>query len=187
MLRQGQIENDARNSMWLSARQQGVNEALTQRQFPMMEFNSLFRGQQPQMPQFSGVPGVQQAGTNVAGIVDAAYQNQLNAWKAEQGQNNSFMGGLFGLGGSILGAPMAGGGSAGGALMSSLLGFSDRRLKENVERVGKLPSGLPVYEWNYFWGGPRVRGVMADEARAMFPDAVVSIGGFLAVDYGRIG
>jgi hypothetical protein len=103
MTRQGQIANDARNSMWLSARQQGVNEALTQRQFPMQEFNSLFRGTQPQTPQFGSVPGVQQANTDVAGITQQGYANQMAAYNAQQAQQSALMNGIFGLGKAAFG------------------------------------------------------------------------------------
>jgi hypothetical protein len=182
LTRQGQISNDAYNSMYLGARQQGVNEALTQRQLPLNEFNAMRTGSQVGMPQFSNVPGVQQANTNVAGIYSDNYNQQMQAFNAQNSQNNAFMGGLFGLGGSILTAPMTGGGS----LIGSMFGASDIRLKKNIVRIGALPSGLPTYEWTYIWGGPRVRGVMAHEARELFPGAVAEFGGFLAVDYGKV-
>jgi hypothetical protein len=66
-------------------------------------------------------------------------------------------------------------------------GLSDRRLKENVERIGTLPvSGLPVYEFNYIGQSGRVVGVMADEAEAVMPEAVGNISGFRTVDYGML-
>jgi hypothetical protein len=111
MERQGRMATDSRNQMWLSARAQGANEAMTQRQFPLQEFNSLFRGQQPQTPQFSGIPGVNMANTDVAGITQQGYANQLAAYNAQNAQNSGMMGGLFGIGGQLLTAPMTGGGS----------------------------------------------------------------------------
>jgi hypothetical protein len=169
MMREGQLANDARNSMWLAARQQGVNEALTQRQVPLNEFNALRTGAQVGMPQFGNVPNVQQANTDIAGITQAGYQNQMAAYNAQNAQNNAFMGGLFQMGAAAM--PL----------------FSDARLKRDVERIGSLPSGLPVYRYRYLWSDEPQVGVMAHEARALFPDAVVEIGGFLAVDYGRLG
>lgn len=171
LTRQGQIANDARNSMWLSARQQGVNEALTQRQLPLNEFNAMRSGSQVGMPQFTGVPQTQQANTNVAGIYSDNYNQQMQGWQAEQAQGNAFMGGLFGLGGTL-----------GGAWLRS-----DARLKRDIERIGALPSGLPVYRYRYLWSDEPQVGVMAQEARELFPDAVREFGGFLAVDYSRIG
>lgn len=81
--------------------------------------------------------------------------------------------------GQLLGAAA----SLGGAYL-----LSDRRLKTEVERLGSTPAGLPTYSYRYLWDEPGTRreGVMAQEAQAMFPEAVADVGGFLAVDYGRI-
>ncbi len=67
---------------------------------------------------------------------------------------------------------------------------SDRRLKENVERVGYDPrTKLALYEFNYI-GQPdaRYRGVMADEVEPRFPQAVITRpDGMKAVKYGVLG
>jgi hypothetical protein len=64
---------------------------------------------------------------------------------------------------------------------------SDIRVKTNIERVGELASGLPVYEFDYVWGGPRQIGVMAQDVMQVFPDAVAEHPeGYLMVDYGAI-
>jgi hypothetical protein len=171
MTRQGQIANDARNSMWLGARQQGVNEAMLQRQQPLAEFNAIRTGAMPQMPTFTGVPQTQQAGTNIAGIYSDNYNQQMQAYNAEMASNNAFMGGLMGLGGTL-----------GGAWLRS-----DARLKRDIQRIGSLASGLPLYAYRYLWSDAPQIGVMAQEARELFPDAVREFDGFLAVDYSRIG
>jgi hypothetical protein len=86
--------------------------------------------------------------------------------KAQQG--SGMMGGLFSLG-------------------SAAIMASDERLKTNITRVGSLPSGIPLHEFEYVWGGgPRV-GVIAQEVQAILPDAVLDLGGYLAVDYNRLG
>lgn len=65
---------------------------------------------------------------------------------------------------------------------------SDIRLKRNIEHVGALPSGLPVYEFEYVWGPERYTGVMAHEAAERFPEAVARhSSGYLMVDYNQIG
>ncbi len=181
--RQGRMATDSRNQLWLDARQQGMQEAIAQRQLPLNEFNALRTGSQVSMPQFTGVPGVQQANTNVAGIYSDNYNQQMQAYNAQNSQNNAFMGGLFGLGGSLLAAPMTGGGSVAG----SLFAMSDIRLKRDIQRIGTLPSGLPVYSYRYLWSDAPQVGVMAHEARELFPDAVREFDGFLAVDYGKVG
>ena len=47
--------------------------------------------------------------------------------------------------------------------------FSDARLKANIEKVGELPSGLGIYDYDKF--GKRERGVMAQEVEQVIPDA----------------
>lgn len=76
------------------------------------------------------------------------------------------------------------GDTSGWATTSSIL--SDRRLKTDIVRVGQLPSGLPVYRYRYVWSPAIHIGVMAQEAMRLYPDAVRTIDGFLAVDYSRI-
>lgn len=62
---------------------------------------------------------------------------------------------------------------------------SDRRLKTDIEPVGKLDNGLTVYRYRYIAGGPVMIGVMADEVEKVNPEAVVkgAIDGFDAVRY----
>jgi hypothetical protein len=66
--------------------------------------------------------------------------------------------------------------------------FSDRRLKENIVQVGSYPNGLPMYEFNYKGGEQRLRGVMSDDVRKKYPDAVVTLAnGFDGVHYAMLG
>lgn len=75
-----------------------------------------------------------------------------------------------------------GGGSGGGGG-----GWSDRRLKRNIVRLGTSPSGLPIYAFDYVWGGPRHVGVMAQDLLQVRPEAVIATGsGYLMVDYDMI-
>lgn len=76
---------------------------------------------------------------------------------------------------------------------SAYKSFSDIRMKENIERVGTLPSGLAVYDFDYKQefkdeaGHGRFRGVMAQEVVELFPEAVVvADNGYYAVDYAKI-
>lgn len=154
------------------ARAQGMQEAFAQRNQPINEITALLSGTQVSAPgQMSpATPQTGVAGVDVAGIHNNAYQQQL---AASQGA----MGGLFGLGGSLLGAA----GNAGG--FGSLFAFSDARLKTDVQRVGTTPGGVPVYEYRYIWGGPVQVGVMAQDVPHA---AVMHESGFLMVDYSRI-
>ena len=67
---------------------------------------------------------------------------------------------------------------------------SDRRVKENIVRVGQHPSGVGLYLFDYKpeyrerCGYGRRLGVMADEVAAILPEAVhVHPDGHLMVDY----
>lgn len=146
---------------------QALNQALGLYNQPLNTYNALATGAQVQNPNFSSVPSANQAGTDVAGITNSAYQNQLAQYQQSQAGINN----LFSLGGSL--------GSA--AILSS-----DRRLKRNIKRVGSTGSGIPIYDFQYIWdgdSGPIYRGVMADEVRHI-PNAVVPMpNGFDAVNY----
>lgn len=96
------------------------------------------------------------------------------------------------LGAGISGATSGLGAGIGAGAGKALFGTgatataSDRRLKENIERIGKLDSGLPVYRFNYI-GEDTVRiGVIAQEVEAVQPEAVVEVAGFKAVRYDLI-
>lgn len=70
---------------------------------------------------------------------------------------------------------------------------SDIRMKENIEKISVLPSGLSLYAYDYKpefkdeAGHGRHIGVMAQEALEVFPEAViVADNGYYAVDYSKI-
>ena len=102
----------------------------------------------------------------------AKAQAQLTAQAAAD------QGALFG---SILG-------TAAGAFGPALLGFtSDRRLKRDIFKVGRLEGGLNLYAFRYLWSAVRHIGVMADEVLRVKPEAVfVMSNGYYAVDYSRL-
>lgn len=65
---------------------------------------------------------------------------------------------------------------------------SDRRMKENIIRIGEYPNGLPKYEFNYIGIPQRYIGVMAQDVIDEFPEAVVRIDGdMMAVRYDILG
>jgi hypothetical protein len=76
--------------------------------------------------------------------------------------------------------------SALGGLMLYMAMSSDRRLKRDIAPIGRLPSGLPVYTFKYLWSDEERVGVMADEARQVFPEAVQEVDGWLTVNYARL-
>lgn len=167
-----------------AARAQALQELLAQRAQPINEISALLSGGQVTNPaaQFSQMPGVNVGGVDYAGLVGQNYQGQVAASNAAAQQQNAMMGGLFGLGGSLLGA--AGNAGGFGSLFSGI--FSDRRLKENVERVGKTDDGQNIYAYNYKGDDTPQIGLMAQEVEKRNPDAVREHpSGYKMVDYGR--
>ena len=77
-----------------------------------------------------------------------------------------------------------GAGSAGGAYLTNLLLASDRRLKKNIEKIGKESNGLNVYSFSYIWDNEVHTGYMSDEVRQLYPDAVTVVNGYDMVNYG---
>ena len=66
---------------------------------------------------------------------------------------------------------------------SSDLGFSDIRLKENIELIGKSPSNINIYKFNYKDNPTTYQGVMAHEV----PWANVKhSNGYMMVDYNKV-
>lgn len=74
-------------------------------------------------------------------------------------------------------------GLAGTGLQAAAM-FSDRRLKKDVKRVGRLRDGLAVYRWRYL-NGDEGEGVMADEVATRRPWALGPVvDGYATVNYG---
>lgn len=64
---------------------------------------------------------------------------------------------------------------------------SDRRLKEDIKKVGQLDNGLNVYTYKYLNGKTTYVGVMADEVAEVMPEALgPTMNGFMTVDYGKV-
>ena len=64
--------------------------------------------------------------------------------------------------------------------------LSDKRLKKNIKLIGKSPSGLKIYAFEYidkFFGEHVYQGVMSDEIPS---NAIINNGGYDSVDYSKI-
>ncbi|MEX2127692.1 MAG: tail fiber domain-containing protein [Xanthobacteraceae bacterium] len=65
---------------------------------------------------------------------------------------------------------------------------SDARLKRDVMEVGRRADGIALYRYRYLWSDAEYVGVMAHEAAAVVPEAVVrGSDSYLRVDYGKLG
>jgi len=140
--------------------------------------------------------GVVQQGTE-AGQVEGDYQEFLRMQDAPMDRYNQLMAMLSGTPtnksqvdtqkqkGSLLNTLM------GGGMMAASL-FSDRRLKKDVDRVGEaMVNGrrVGIYFFRYLWEPrwwPRHTGFMADEVKAVAPEAVTRVFGFDTVDYSAV-
>lgn len=66
--------------------------------------------------------------------------------------------------------------------------ISDRRLKQDIRRVGTNRLGLGVYQWRYDGLDGVWEGVMADEVAIMHPGAIKALPmGYKAVNYAKLG
>ena len=172
-----QANNATSNTLFgnqMSANQQAFNEDLTKYQLPLNMLNALRTGAQVTNPTFSNVP--QQAtttGPDIMGATNAASNYGLANFNAANASQAGLNSGLFSLGAAAM--------------------ISDIRTKENIVKLGVLPNGLNVYEYDYkpeFKNHPFARkgkqiGVMAQEVQAIQPEAIIhGSDGYLMVDYG---
>jgi hypothetical protein len=143
-----------------------------------------------------GIAGVNMGqGNAVAGqqdmLAQLGYQTQTGIGNANANADLAGLqasGNFWNMLGGLGGMKTSGGGTVGGNAISglgSMLGsvFSDERLKEDVETVGELFDGQPVYKYRYI-GDPKWQiGLMAQDVEKIIPEAVHEIGGFKAVNY----
>jgi hypothetical protein len=154
----------------LAARNQGINELMQQQQNPLNVLNALRTGSQVTAPTFGATPQTNLAGTDLTQGFNNQFNAQMGAYNGQVAQNNATTGALGNLAGS------------------AMMYFSDVRLKRDIEQIGCMESGLPVYSYRYVWGGPRQIGVMAHEVELVNPSAVhMHSSGYKMVDYARIG
>jgi len=113
-------------------------------------------------------PGANYQPADYTGAVNTQEQMQEQNYQAQVAQQNALMSGLFNLGGSL-----------GGAMIKS-----DRRLKRDIVKIGKLRNGLPVYSFKFLWSNEPQVGLIADDVIKVKPWAVLTDkDGYLMVDY----
>ena len=172
-----QGSNDARDRLWLDARGQGVQEALTQRNQPINEITALMGNSQVSQPNFTNTPTPGVAPTDFIGAQQQSLNQQNVGYQAQLQNQQAIMNGLFGLGKA----------AAGGWAMS------DIDTKENIEVVGQRPDGLHVIDFDYkpAFGldDHRHRGFVAQEVAEVYPHAVARVpskGNRMAVNYSEV-
>lgn len=176
---QGMFGQNLQNSQLqnaTSAQDFAARQALQQN--PINMLNAVRSGQQMNtatLPTQQNV-AMQQgtAGPDMLGAATATGQYNQGIYNAQQAGTAGMVGGLGQMG-------MA------AAMMPAGTFPSDRRLKTNIQLIGKHDNGMNIYSWDYVWG-EHSRGVMADEVEEMMPEAVVMHPtGFKMVNYSMLG
>jgi hypothetical protein len=127
-----------------------------------------------QQPNFVNTANQSVANTDVAGIINSNFNQNLDIYNQNSNNLNNIIGGLFGLAGS-------------GARAAPT---SDRRAKKNIAKLGNVymadrhdtPKKLPIYSYEYRQGheddgARRHVGPMAQDVERIDPQAVVEISG----------
>ncbi|MBL8686746.1 MAG: hypothetical protein JNK86_04695 [Alphaproteobacteria bacterium] len=85
------------------ARGRGIQERLMQRNQPLQELAALLgSGGTPEIPQFSQAPGTNVQGVDLGGLINQQYQSKMQNYQNKMNSRGQMMGGLFGLGSSLL-------------------------------------------------------------------------------------
>ena len=101
MSRFSEGKNDAYNQLML----QGRGQALSEINAPINQITALLSGSQVTNPGVQLQNPAQIPTTDVAGIINANYGQQMQNYQSQLNNSNSLMGGLFGAGATLLGAP----------------------------------------------------------------------------------
>ena len=134
--------------------------------------------------------GATERGIDQANLVEA-YRDFVEGQGYEMGQVQQVIGALSGAPirtygeersgytGQVIGGP-----SIGGQILGAYTAYnSDIRLKDDINLIGKSPSGINIYTFKYKGDGKTYQGVMAHQV----PHAsIVNDEGYLMVDYNKL-
>jgi hypothetical protein len=131
---QKQSEFNAKNM----ARNQYMSEQYALRNQPINEISALLSGSQINNPNFVNTPNNQIPTTDVAGLINTRFSQDMDIYKQESANYNAMMGGLMG---------MAGG----------MMKMSDRARKDDIHKIATVFSAsddggskkLPIYSYTY--------------------------------------
>ena len=174
-----QMQNNIANYGMLTSaggfeQQQSQNDINAQ----MAKFQQAFQYPQQQLGIMESSLGMTPYDTGTSGTSSSTQtQTQSNPMAAALGGLQT-LGGLFSSG--------AGGTSAAAGFGSMLAGLSDRRLKTDIVKIGKHPTGIDMYAYRYKGDPkhyPKVVGPMAEDVKKIAPHAVrqVTTKGHMAV------
>lgn len=160
------------------ARNQYMNEQYALRNQPINEISSLLSGSQISNPNFVNTPNNQIPTTDVAGLINTRFSQDMDVYKQESANQNALMGGIFGM-------------------LGGMMKMSDERTKDNVVPLATVfatdPEGdakkLPVYEYSYKHDPSKQRhvGPMAQDVEQIDKRAVKTRGGIKYIDQAKLG
>lgn len=110
-------------------------------------------------------PGMQPA--DYTGATAVGLKGASDMYKAQMDQYSGLLKGVGNVAGAGIDAFM----------------MSDERVKENIDEVGSLHDGTPVYNYNYIGNKTPQIGLMAQDVEKIRPDAVKEFGGIKHVNY----
>ena len=158
-LAQQQAQISAQNQ----ARTQSLTEQYALRQEPINEVTSLLSGSQVKQPTFQQTPTNTIPTTDIAGLLNQNFNQNLDIYKQQSANTNALLGGVLGLGGN-------------------LAKLSDRREKENIHKIGTVFAAdaegdshdLPIYKYAYKEDPASIQhvGPMAQDVEKIEPRAV---------------
>lgn len=132
-------------------------------------------------------PGQQYAQQYAAGVgtIGEGYKMGLSGQKAALDARARYQAAQASSGGG--GGALSGIGSLVGAAAAAYSAFSDRKLKTDINYVGKdKDTGLNIYTFKYKHKKGLYKGVIADEVEKVIPEAVNKINGYKYVDYKKL-
>lgn len=145
-----QSRSTAYNNANLNNYSSALQSQLAVRQAPIQEILALAGQGQIQQPNFTSTPQTSVAGTDVAGITQNSFNQQMAGYNAGQQQ----LGGLFSAGASLI--PL----------------LSDISVKEKIVVVGRHPVGVDIVDYVRKDTGRQERGVIAQHLEEVRPDLV---------------
>jgi hypothetical protein len=163
-LAQAQAVYNAQNT----TQQNWLTQAYAAQNQPINQITSLLSGTQVTNPTFVNTPTNTIPTTDTAGLINTNFQQQLSNYQTASQNYQSLMGGIFGMVGGL-----------------AKMGASDRRLKENLDRIATVFAAdsdgdkheLPIYKYN-FKADPAKQtqvGPMAQDVEQYMPEAVTDV------------
>jgi hypothetical protein len=150
-------------------RQQAIQEEMARRNMSLNEMNAVLSGQQAALPSFGSFnPAARGETPELFDAAKAGYDAQVQNVNAQNANRSNAFGGAVKLASAAI--PFM---------------FSDRRLKQNIKRIGTHDIGVGIY--SYTMMGVEQHGVIAQEVQKVRPDLVRRhASGYLTVNYGAL-